>query len=73
MARFRSDCGVLVGSPVLGPPRCTTTIADGKVYALGAEGDLSCLDAETGKLIWVRLGNCRNAALAFIISLKAGV
>lgn len=37
-----------------GGPRCTPTIADGKVYALGAEGDLHCLDAETGKVIWKR-------------------
>lgn len=33
-------------------PRCTPTIAEGKVYALGAEGDLSCLDAKSGRLIW---------------------
>lgn len=35
-------------------PRCTPTVADGHVYALGAEGRLSCLDAETGKEIWAR-------------------
>jgi len=33
-------------------PRCTPTVADGKVYALGAEGNLSCLDAATGRLLW---------------------
>lgn len=33
-------------------PRCTPTIADGKVYALGAEGNLNCLDAASGKPIW---------------------
>jgi len=33
-------------------PRCTPTIADGKVYSLGAEGDLRCLDAATGDLLW---------------------
>jgi outer membrane protein assembly factor BamB len=33
-------------------PRCTPTVADGKVYALGAEGDLRCLDAGTGELVW---------------------
>ncbi len=32
-------------------PRCTPTVADGKVYALGAEGNLTCLDAETGKAV----------------------
>ena len=31
---------------------CTPTVNDGKVYALGAMGDLFCLDARTGKPIW---------------------
>src|SRR5205814_7757935 len=33
-------------------PRTTPVVADGKVYALGAMGDLFCLDANTGKVIW---------------------
>lgn len=33
-------------------PRCTPTIANGKVFALGAEGDLLCLEASSGKLLW---------------------
>ncbi len=33
-------------------PRATPTIADGKVYTLGAEGDLRCLEATAGRLIW---------------------
>jgi outer membrane protein assembly factor BamB len=33
-------------------PRCTPTVADGRVYTLGAEGDLRCLDAMTGRLLW---------------------
>ncbi|MEM0970730.1 MAG: PQQ-binding-like beta-propeller repeat protein, partial [Verrucomicrobiota bacterium] len=37
-----------------GGPRCAPTIADGKVYALGAEGDLTCLDADTGQVLWAK-------------------
>jgi outer membrane protein assembly factor BamB len=33
-------------------PRCTPTVSGGKVYTLGAMGDLRCLDAESGKLLW---------------------
>jgi outer membrane protein assembly factor BamB len=33
-------------------PRCTPTVADGKVYTLGAEGDLLCLDAAKGSVLW---------------------
>jgi outer membrane protein assembly factor BamB len=33
-------------------PRCTPTVVDGKVYTLGAMGDLLCLDATTGKPVW---------------------
>jgi outer membrane protein assembly factor BamB len=33
-------------------PRCTPTVSAGKVYALGAMGDLHCLDAATGKVLW---------------------
>jgi outer membrane protein assembly factor BamB len=33
-------------------PRATPTIANGRVYSLGALGDLVCLDGQTGKRIW---------------------
>jgi len=33
-------------------PRCTPTVAGGRVYALGAMGCLYCLDAATGKVVW---------------------
>ncbi len=33
-------------------PRGTPTVIDGKVYSLGGNGDLSCLDAESGKVVW---------------------
>ena len=35
-----------------GGPRCTPTVTGGKVYALGAEGNLSCLDAQEGRVLW---------------------
>jgi len=33
-------------------PRATPVWDEGRVYALGAKGELRCLDAATGKLIW---------------------
>ena len=33
-------------------PRTTPSISDGKVYTLGAEGNLVCLNAESGELVW---------------------
>jgi outer membrane protein assembly factor BamB len=33
-------------------PRVTPVVRDGRVYALGAMGDLMCLDAKTGKPVW---------------------
>ena len=33
-------------------PRGTPTFDDGKVYALGGNGDLTCLDAKTGNQVW---------------------
>ena len=33
-------------------PRCTPTVADGKLYALGTMGDLRVLDANSGSLLW---------------------
>lgn len=40
---------------VSGPgPRATPTFHDGKIYALGAKGQLNCLDAATGKPVWAR-------------------
>lgn len=35
-------------------PRCTPTVANGKVYTLGTMGDLFCLNASDGKPIWHR-------------------
>jgi outer membrane protein assembly factor BamB len=33
-------------------PRATPLVADGKVYTLGAMGDLCCLNAGTGRVVW---------------------
>lgn len=33
-------------------PRCTPIVKDKKVYSLGAMGDLLCLDAEKGTVLW---------------------
>lgn len=35
-----------------GGPRSVPTVADGRVFFLGAMGNLSCLDAKSGSLIW---------------------
>ncbi|MBI2825593.1 MAG: PQQ-like beta-propeller repeat protein [Planctomycetia bacterium] len=35
-------------------PRATPTVADGRVYAVGALGILNCLDGATGKPLWSR-------------------
>ena len=44
------ECPYQVSYPV--GPRCTPTVADGKVYTLGTMGHLFCLDANSGKVIW---------------------
>jgi outer membrane protein assembly factor BamB len=33
-------------------PRCTPLVHDGKVYTLGAMGDLFCFEADSGKIVW---------------------
>ena len=43
---YRDDFGFDEG------PRATPAIADGRVYAYGAEGALHCVDFSTGKKIW---------------------
>lgn len=43
-------CEYMISYPA--GPRTTPVIHGGKVYTLGAMGDLLCLDAVTGKLLW---------------------
>lgn len=33
-------------------PRCTPTVDDGYVYALGGHGNLTCLDSTNGTVVW---------------------
>ena len=44
--QYRDDFGFDEG------PRATPTVADGRVFAFGAEGMLHCLDFATGKKLW---------------------
>ncbi|MCI0541156.1 MAG: PQQ-like beta-propeller repeat protein [Verrucomicrobiales bacterium] len=44
------DCPYTISYPA--GPRTTPVIADGKVYTLGSEGHLFCLDAGTGRVRW---------------------
>src|SRR5260370_38478942 len=46
------DCPYTVSYPL--GPRTTPVVKDGKVYTLGTEGHLLCLDAGTGKVKWGR-------------------
>ncbi|MGH8246309.1 MAG: PQQ-binding-like beta-propeller repeat protein [Gammaproteobacteria bacterium] len=46
------DCAYSVSYPA--GPRATPAVHEGKVYTLGAEGNLVCLDAEKGAVLWSR-------------------
>jgi outer membrane protein assembly factor BamB len=43
-------------------PRATPTYDDGRLFALGAEGELRCLEAQSGKLVWSRNILSENSA-----------
>lgn len=44
------DCTYRIDYPA--GPRATPVVANGRVFTLGAMGDLKCLDTSDGKLIW---------------------
>jgi outer membrane protein assembly factor BamB len=46
----RYECAYTISYPA--GPRAAPLVADGKVFTLGAEGNLFCLDAESGKVLW---------------------
>ncbi len=53
-----------------GGPRCTPTVDDGFVYAIGTEGNVACVAADSGKVIWTRnlltdLGGAANPGWQF--------
>lgn len=47
------DCPY-VGIGYTAGPRASVSIENGRVYALGAMGNLHCLDASTGSVVWAR-------------------
>jgi outer membrane protein assembly factor BamB len=49
---WRAELGPTFDERRGGGPRGTPVVDEGRVYALGTDGDLVCLDAETGKEIW---------------------
>jgi outer membrane protein assembly factor BamB len=50
--RHQYECVYTVSYPA--GPRTTPVVHEGKVYTLGAEGNLVCLDAQKGTVVWSR-------------------
>ena len=47
---YAYDCAYKISYPA--GPRATPTVSGGKVYSVGAMGNLVCCDAATGSLVW---------------------
>ena len=48
--KYEYECPYAISYPV--GPRAAPLVSAGKVYTLGAEGNLNCLEAKTGKSVW---------------------
>jgi outer membrane protein assembly factor BamB len=48
--KYEYDCPYNISYPA--GPRCTPVVQEGKVWTLGAEGDLYCFQAADGKVLW---------------------
>nr|WP_075086262.1 PQQ-binding-like beta-propeller repeat protein [Mariniblastus fucicola] len=48
--RYEYECPYEISYPA--GPRCTPTIDGDRVYTLGSEGDLCCLNVKDGTLVW---------------------
>jgi len=46
------ECPYFISYPA--GPRASPTVAGNRVYTIGAEGDLHCLDVATGRVVWAK-------------------
>ncbi|TWU36603.1 outer membrane biogenesis protein BamB [Novipirellula aureliae] len=50
--KYEYDCPYKISYPA--GPRCTPTVEGDRVYLLGSEGDLTCLNTASGERVWSR-------------------